>query len=390
MDSPLSTSTGFDVNATGPGLAAGVAASAAPTQPNEAGTAAHQPAMAVEGAPSPRLVIRGESSGTEITSDTGERYLLVLSGGRLKPIAIPEPLSNGVAAAALVDYLNCTFPLAGRFALGEFFNGLFTILGKAFAPAVDRKKGLHGYRFSFDLGDTSAKFAYGGNRDTGLLTFPGDACHQIRDWEKLVAYLRDSLNAHLTRLDLAADDFEGRHSVDDAVELYRAGLFNAGGRKPKISQRGNWLEPDGTGRTFYIGKRDSGKLLRVYEKGMQFGIPWHPWTRTEVEFHNVDRIIPWEAVLAPGKYLAGAYPKALGWISEEQSRIRTLQHTASAGYEALNHWHSVAYGKHLDVMMAVEGSADKVIDKLRRHGFPARLDLPPLPGIGKVFPPCEP
>jgi hypothetical protein len=113
--------------------------------------------MAAEGAPAPRLVIRGESLGTEITSETGERYLLVLVGGRLKPIAIPEPLSNGVAAAALVDYLNCTFPFAGRFALGEFFNGLFAVLGKAFAPAVDRNNGLHGYRLSFDLGETSAK-----------------------------------------------------------------------------------------------------------------------------------------------------------------------------------------------------------------------------------------
>lgn len=390
MYSPLPTSTGFEVNATGPGLAAGVAALAAPTQTNEAGTTLLETGATLGEAPSPRLVIRGESLGTEITSETGERYLLVLVGGRLKPIAIPEPLSEGVAAAALVDYLNCTFAFPSRLALGELFNGLFQIVGNPFSPAVERNKGLHGYQFSFDLGDTSAQFAFGGNRGTGLLTLPGDACHQIPDWDNLVAYLRDSLNGRLTRLDLAADDFDGRHSVDDAVEMYRAGLFNAGGRKPKINQRGNWLEPDGTGRTLYIGKRESGKLLRVYEKGMQLGIPWHPWTRTEVEFHNVDRIIPWEAVLAPGKYLAGAYPKALGWISEEQSRIRTLQHTASAGYEALNHWHSVAYGKHLDVMMAVEGSADKVIEKLRRPGFPARLDLPPLPGIGKVLPPCEP
>lgn len=375
---------------TGLGLAARIAAPAANVQPNEAGTAMVESRMQVVDMPSPRLVIRGESLWEEVSSETGERYMLIVERNRPKLIAIPEPLENGCPAAAIVDYLNCSFPSPGRFGLGEMFNELFKIIGKAFSPAIDRKKGLHGYQHSFELGGSSAKFAYGGNRETALLTFPGDSCHQIPNWEIFVSFLRDTLKAHLTRLDLAADDFEGNHSVDDAVELYRAGLFNAGGRKPKINQRGNWLEPDGTGRTFYIGKRNSGKMLRVYEKGMQLGIPWHPWTRTEVEFHNIDRIIPWEAVLAPGKFLAGAYPKALNWVSEEQSRIRTLQHTASAGYEALNHWHSVAYGKHLDVMMAVEGSAEKVIEKLRRSGFPARLNLPPLPGTGKVYPPCKP
>lgn len=59
MEYPFSTSTGFEVNTTGLGLAARIAAPAANVQPNEAGTAVVQTAMAVEEAPSPRLVIRG-------------------------------------------------------------------------------------------------------------------------------------------------------------------------------------------------------------------------------------------------------------------------------------------------------------------------------------------
>ena len=73
-------------------------------------------------------------------------------------------------------------------------------------------------------------------------------------------------------------------------------------------------------------------------------------------------------------------------ISKEQSRIRTLQKTVDIGYAALNHWASVAYGKHINAMMIKEGSAEKVVEMLRRAGLPARLDLPELPNYGKVLP----
>jgi len=199
------------------------------------------------------------------------------------------------------------------------------VVGRAFGPGVNREKGFYGYRRSFALGETSAIFAYGGNSQTALISFPGSACHQIPDWFRLIQFLRDELGGRVTRLDCAVDDFDGRHTVDEAVEMYRADRFNAGGRRPRIKQSGNWLEPDGSGRTFYVGSRKNGKLLRVYEKGMEVGIPWHPWVRWEVEWHNKDRIVPWEAIFEPGKYVAGAYPKALAWVSEEQSRIRTLQ-----------------------------------------------------------------
>jgi len=153
-----------------------------------------------------------------------------------------------------------------------------------------------------------------------------------------------------------------------------------------MDQRGNWIEPDGRGRTLYIGSSDNGKLTRIYEKGMQLGIPYHPWVRWETQLGNRDREIPWNAVLEPGKYLAGCYPKAMGWISKEQSRIRTLQKTADIGYTSLNHWASVAYGKHINVMMQKEGSAEKVVEILRRAGSPARLTLPEIPNYGRVVP----
>ena len=60
-------------------------------------------------------------------------------------------------------------------------------------------------------------------------------------------------------------------------------------------------------------------------------------------------------------------------------RIRTLQKTKEIGYEHLTHCASVAYGKLINVMLEVEGSESKVIEKLKRLGIPSRLDLPKVP-----------
>lgn len=347
-------------------------------QPNEGGTATPQTSSILESANAPRLVTRGESLEThEVKNEEGESFVIVIKNGRPKLISIPQPLIDGNPSAAIVDYLNCTFQFNSQYPLNDFFHQLLNILGAAFAPAVDRGIGKYGYKHSFTLGNSKALFAYGGNGGTGFLSFSGEACHQIKDWKLLVNYLENTLKARITRWDGAYDDFEGVKSVNVALEMYQSGLFTNGGRKPLMDQRGNWIEPDGRGRTLYIGSSDNGKLTRIYEKGMQLGIPYHPWVRWETQLGNRDRDIPWEAVLEPGKYLAGCYPNAMGWISAEQSRIKTLQKTAQIGYQALTHWGSVAYGKHINAMMQREGEdAVRVIEMLRRGGFPSRLNLP--------------
>lgn len=356
-------------------------AAAPPETPSEGGVATLQTSD------TPRLVTRGERLWHEVTNDEGQHFIADFSNQyRPKLIEISKPKTDGVANAAIVDFLNCTFPFSSHTGLHDFFQELLSILGHAFTPAINRNAGKYGYEHSFTLGNSKALFAYGGNGGTGFLSFSGEACHQIPNWQKLVNYLEHNLKAHITRWDGAYDDYEGAYSINDALQMYQDGLFNSGGRSPQMDQRGNWIEPDGRGRTLYIGSSKNGKLIRIYEKGMQLGISFHPWVRWEVQLGNRDRIIPWEAILEPGKYLAGAYPKALGWISQEQSRIRTLQKTASIGYDSLTHWASTAYGKHINVMMLKEGSAEKVVEILRRAGLPSRLNLPELPDYGIVLP----
>ncbi|MGZ4847451.1 MAG: replication initiation factor domain-containing protein [Halobacteriota archaeon] len=306
------------------------------------------------------------------------------TGGKFSPEEVlgPHPY------AAITDYLNCTFAFESfADALPIFIRRLVDVLGEKFGPVVERDKGHIGYKKSFLLGTTSALFAYGGQRGTALLSLPGEACSVIRDWQAVVTLLSSFPSSRITRWDGAVDDFFGSHSVDYAVACYWRGDFNVGGNTPSCNQNGNWIQPDGSGRTFYVGKRKNGKMLRVYEKGMQLGHRGHPWVRWEVELHNVDRVIPWKVLLEPARYVVGSYPKAMHWVQEEMSRIRTVQRQTQISYEHLVEYASRAYGPLLNVMLEVEGTSDAVLDRLFRVGTPRRLQHPLVDSHGEFITP---
>lgn len=242
----------------------------------------------------------------------------------------------------------------------------------------ERRSGLLGFKRSYAFERHGAVFAFGGQNGKALLSLPGAACAVVEDWFTLAAFLRDGLNARITRWDGAVDDFQGARTVDQAVDWYHQDGFTAGGNKPEPSVAGNWIATDGRGRTFYVGRRGNGKMMRIYEKGKQLGDPSSPWVRFELELHNKDREIPFDVLLRPGPYVAGSYP-CMRWVSEEAFRIRTIRNQQSISYGALARWASVALGQFVNVMEEVEGSPEAVIEKLRRPGVPARLILPDVP-----------
>ncbi len=329
---------------------------------------------------SPGGVIPGESYPSTGFPEGGERYEIFARGKRACIVAHPLPHPAVEGYTALTDYFNCTFPFKNTHQdVRNLLDHLLRLPGLNISHAKNRGKGFNGYERSYDLGDFGARFGYAGQAGTALLSLPGQACAAVCDWQPLVELLRDQLGARITRWDGAVDDFAGTHPVDWAVERYIAGDFTNGGNKPSCRQAGNWIDPDGTGRTFYIGKRQNGKMLRVYEKGMQAGHKQHPWVRYEVELHNVDRKVPWDVLFNPGQYVAGAYPKALAWVTDEMSRIRTIREESGLAYQHLVQCASNAYGPLVNVMLEVEGSPEAVVKKLSRPGAPSRLIYP----IGK-------
>ncbi len=338
------------------------------------------PPAAQAPADSPRTVIRGESSPYMIEDDTtGERSIILPARNKSALRRLVKIPASGIpACAALTDWLNCTIPHQGReWEAWEFLTPILEILGKHFSPVEPLGHGLHGWTEAFRFGESGARFAKGGQLGTAFLSLSGEACSLLSSpqWEALGHFLSHAWNARITRWDGAVDDFLGVHSVDSAVDLFKAGLFSAGGRSPTVSQHGDWLTGTG-GRTFEVGKRKNGKMLRVYEKGIQLGDPGHPWVRWEVELHNKDREIPWEVLTNPGPYFVGAFPKALTWATSEMNRIKTVRATCTRSYE-----HAVAglrsqYGPLLEMMMQVEHDAATVVSKVTRPARPGRFSHP--------------
>jgi phage replication initiation protein len=236
----------------------------------------------------------------------------------------------------------------------------------------DRKRGMHGYLASRDLGRYGI-VAYGGEaqRGTVLVSINGEGCRRIADFGRVRAWA-EPLGARITRLDIAADDHESQ-SVDipRAIQAWRDGLFTLAGRPPKA----RWIDDfgGGAGCSFYVGSRPSGKLCRVYEKGKQLGDPASKWVRAEVELHAKDRVIPWNAVNDPAPFLAGSYP-FFKFLSLESERIHTIRRATEISIGAVASWVKLAAGKSVNVLLDhFEGDHVALVDSVRREGVPKRL-----------------
>lgn len=243
--------------------------------------------------------------------------------------------------------------------------------------------GLHGFEHSvqfFSVHDHQivpiAICAWGGANQRGRIyvSINGTGCSLIQDWncvERILAGIR----ARITRADVAVDALNGEFTIEDVNEWYETGGFTAGGRRPNYKVEGDWLTPQGSGRTFYVGNRKNGKYCRVYEKGKQLGNRWSVWNRFEVEIHNVDREIPIDIVINPSKYFAGCYPVCEGLVDVGAERIRTLQEENAISLDRLKSYCRIAYGKLIYVMRFLSQDDDTaLLDELAQQGVPRRLE----------------
>ncbi|QIZ61746.1 replication protein [Acinetobacter indicus] len=204
---------------------------------------------------------------------------------------------------------------------------LYEIFG--FGLSQKREKGMHNYKFSYELQDMMGMVLYGHSSKRISIQINGTGCALARKgWQhRLYEFLNSykvvnqvefgCVKPKITRCDLAYDDFEGKYiTVDIADDWDDVGGFWCGGRQPKVEKHGAWKRPSGKGRTFSVGDRTSGKYCRIYERGKKEGSPLSPWTRAEVEFKSKDRYIPLDILLSPSKYFLGAYP-CFEWLAKQ-------------------------------------------------------------------------
>lgn len=145
----------------------------------------------------------------------------------------------------------------------------------------------------------------------------GSGClHILPHHLKQIAAFIDESNGWITRTDLALDVWSGL-DVTEVQSAWRDGQFDVRGKRPGQREMGSWSS--GHSRTFEVGSRGTGKLLRAYEKGDElFGHEAaDPWVRLEVEYRASHRVIETDVLRNPAEYFAGAYP----WLAEFVQKI---------------------------------------------------------------------
>lgn len=275
--------------------------------------------------------------------------------------------------AVSIDWLNLTVPNGD---VDAILREVGSLLGEQHEKMDG---GFRGYsnRIQFPC---SAVVAYGGihQRGTVFVSLSGAACARIARLRDVRTFF-EPLGARITRVDVAADDFQSEMvSVSGALDAWREGAFSLQRRPPKAS----YIDDCGSnaGRTLYVGSRDSGKLCRVYDKGKALGDKLSKWVRAEVEWHAKDRVIPWDILSEPVRYLAGAYP-FFERFSLTLSRVMCARQSLTITIERLREWIRLAAGKGINALLEVEGGdLGALVASVRRDGVPERLRMLLVPG----------
>lgn len=229
---------------------------------------------------------------------------------------------------------------------------------------------------------------WGGDMRKGRarLDLSGSGCSKVNDWRPVHAWVSRQVEPTITRCDLAVDFLLGEFTVNDAVDWYTAGQFRVddSGMQPRHSMPGDWINPayeEGTGkrwgRTLEVGRRENGKMARVYEKGRQLGDSASDWTRFEVEYRNNDRDIPLDILLDRDAYFAGAYRCCAQVLNVAGERIKTHQAEGEVTLARAVQHTRTSYGQVVNVLRLKLG-AQEVLDLIAREGVPRRLHKPSL------------
>jgi len=312
--------------------------------------------------------------------------------GRYSIIETPNRNINSDPNAAFIDWLNFSFSVDSFYKKFPTVDSITTSgidvvtaisekLSEMFGFGVTSKceGGKNFYKESYVIGDGWGFLCIGGShqKNTCLIMLNGTGCTALRerDWQKKVYSFLGVVEGKITRVDCTADFFDGEYNLDMAEKQYIDGDFNNGGKEVSARQAGNWLKPDGTGRTLYIGKKENGKELCVYEKGKQLGGKWaesfKDWVRVELRYGAKDRVIPLDVLLYPGQYLSAGY-HPLNFISKVQCKIKTAKAKAKVDYEKAKAVLKHQFGNLLYAISGVEGSIASVVG----DDVPSRLITP--------------
>lgn len=222
----------------------------------------------------------------------------------------------------------------------------------------------------------------------------GAACLHLSPakWATVRQWVAES-KGWLTRADLAVDVWTGEDITQMPV-WYLEGAFDVRGQRPSQTEAGSWTS--GHSRTFYVGKRETGKCLRAYEKGDElFGHEVNdPWVRYEVELRNNARVLDLELLTRPADFFAGAYPFCAALLERlevvaQAQRIPAGQKLKDATAEAAAlraaNWTARVAAPTVCALLSMGGDVLDFIVESNEHRIPGRLRGFTVPQLREAF-----
>lgn len=283
-------------------------------------------------------------------------------------------------AGALIDYLTIVLPAskADERGLGDLSDLMATIFGTARCLSVTalREKSWQFYRLSSMIidrdGELCGRIGVDGNNDSICISLSGTGTRWVKNWHTVQQHMT-KLDARISRVDLAYDDYDGELLNVHALRQRAVdGDFAQGGRPP--SSRFMSDEGHGTGSTLYVGGKGH-KELCVYEKGRQLGLPESLWTRAEVRLYGKHAVVPLDVLARPLDYLRGSYDVLAEIITGTCERLKTITRVAAANGEAMVRWARLQLGRTLFLLREAYGDSwsDFCEARILREGRPGRF-----------------
>jgi phage replication initiation protein len=307
------------------------------------------------------------------------------SGGAatVRDVAVASPphlTGGGKVGSAKVDWMTATWkPEPDEHVPATALALLSDVIGPVEGQScAGMHRYAHGVRLFVRVRETACNIGrvdFGGDMLKGRarLDLGGAGCAVVKDWDAVTAWLGQQWEVSLTRVDLAVDCLFGQYTVEHAIDWYLRGEFrvDAQGAQPRHNLVGDWLDPH-YGRTFEVGRRENGKMCRVYEKGRQLGDSASLWTRFEVEVRNNERVLPLGILTECDCYFAGAYRCLEQLVGVAGTRVELNEKEAEIALDRLTVHARSSYGQLIDVLR-LRLTAAEVLDVLSRPGIPGRL-----------------
>jgi len=332
--------------------------------------------------------ISPRANGHKIADDNGLEtngfHIKVLDHNQkgLHSVAIQKPLENEIV---MVDWLrfsfkDLTFLIDGQKPEeNDLIDRLSLLSTELFGFGITKKRdfGLNGFEKTFVLGDGLGTVSFGGDHMRGSICFDisGSGCAGSKQgWERRVFdFLSSSftIGGKINRIDLAYDDFEGEKvTVDKFLDFHKQGLFKHT-RMPSCELKGDWVHPNGKGRSFCVGTRgESRTYMRCYEKGKQLGDKKSSWARVEIEFiYKSGQETDFSILTNPTAHFLGSYKFFPEFFDDSRpvERAKTILKTAEISVEKTRNWIKKMYGKAIFCLRGLAENDTKLLDDLQRE-----------------------